>query len=66
MMTWCIANARALWGQFRLGVQQPALYWHFRNKRALLDALASLSIARDARRALRTADKQRIKIDNCD
>ena len=52
MMTWCIANARALWGQFRLGVQQPALYWHFRNKRALLDALASLSIARDARRAL--------------
>lgn len=23
-----------------LGVQQPALYWHFRNKRALLDALA--------------------------
>ncbi|WP_410470571.1 TetR/AcrR family transcriptional regulator C-terminal domain-containing protein [Chlamydia suis] len=24
----------------RLGVQQPALYWHFRNKRALLDALA--------------------------
>ena len=21
----------------RLGVQQPALYWHFRNKRALLD-----------------------------
>ena len=24
----------------RLGVQQPALYWHFKNKRALLDALA--------------------------
>lgn len=23
-----------------LGVQQPALYWHFKNKRALLDALA--------------------------
>lgn len=23
----------------RLGVQQPALYWHFRNKRALLDAM---------------------------
>jgi TetR/AcrR family tetracycline transcriptional repressor len=23
----------------KLGVQQPALYWHFRNKRALLDAL---------------------------
>jgi TetR/AcrR family tetracycline transcriptional repressor len=25
----------------RLGVQQPALYWHFRNKRALLDAMNS-------------------------
>lgn len=61
-MTWCIANARALWGQFRLGVQQPALYWHFRNKRALLDALASLSIARDARRALRTADNRGLKL----
>lgn len=24
----------------RLGVQQPALYWHFKNKRALLDGLA--------------------------
>lgn len=24
----------------RLGVQQPALYWHFKNKQALLDALA--------------------------
>ncbi len=24
----------------RLKVQQPALYWHFQNKRALLDALA--------------------------
>ncbi len=24
----------------RLKVQQPALYWHFRNKRALLDALS--------------------------
>src|ERR1700749_4051901 len=23
----------------RLGVQQPALYWHFKNKSALLDAL---------------------------
>ena len=23
----------------RLGVKQPALYWHFRNKRALLDAI---------------------------
>ena len=24
----------------RLGVQQPALYWHFKNKRELLDALS--------------------------
>ncbi|WP_253822636.1 TetR family transcriptional regulator, partial [Salmonella enterica] len=29
----------------RLGVQQPALYWHFRNKRALLDALAEATLA---------------------
>jgi len=25
----------------RLGVQSPALYWHFKNKRALLDAMAA-------------------------
>lgn len=29
----------------RLGVQQPALYWHFRSKRALLDALAHAMLA---------------------
>lgn len=29
----------------RLGVQQPALYWHFRNKRVLLDALAEAMLA---------------------
>lgn len=29
----------------RLEVQQPALYWHFRNKRALLDALAEAMLA---------------------
>ncbi|OHV75622.1 tetracycline resistance transcriptional repressor TetR [Rhizobium sp. LCM 4573] len=29
----------------RLRVQQPALYWHFRNKRALLDALAGTMLA---------------------
>jgi TetR/AcrR family tetracycline transcriptional repressor len=29
----------------RLGVQQPALYWHFKNKRALLDALAEAMLA---------------------
>jgi len=31
----------------RLGVQQPALYWHFKNKRALLDALAEAMIEGD-------------------
>ncbi|QDZ10347.1 TetR/AcrR family transcriptional regulator C-terminal domain-containing protein [Devosia ginsengisoli] len=30
----------------RLGVQQPALYWHFRNKSALLDAVNSEMLAR--------------------
>ena len=30
----------------RLGVQQPALYWHFRNKSALLDAVNTAMIAR--------------------
>lgn len=29
----------------RLDVQQPALYWHFRSKRALLDALAEAMLA---------------------
>jgi len=29
----------------RLKVQQPALYWHFQNKRALLDALAEAMLA---------------------
>ena len=28
----------------RLGVEQPALYWHFRNKAALLDAMASTAM----------------------
>ncbi|AZE73893.1 Tetracycline resistance regulatory protein TetR [Pseudomonas synxantha] len=31
----------------RLGVQQPALYWHFKNKRALLDALADAMLAQE-------------------
>ena len=30
----------------RLGVQQPALYWHFANKSALLDAVNSAMLAR--------------------
>lgn len=29
----------------RLGVQQPALYWHFKNKRALLDSLAEAMLS---------------------
>lgn len=35
----------------RLGVRQPALYWHFKNKRALLDAMNGEILARahDAR-----------------
>jgi TetR/AcrR family tetracycline transcriptional repressor len=35
----------------RLGVQQPALYWHFKNKRDLLDAMNGeiLARAQDAR-----------------
>ena len=36
----------------RLKVQQPALYWHFQNKRALLDALAeAMRIAASQREA---------------
>ena len=62
MMTWCIANASLCSGW---GSAASALL-AFQNKQALLDALALTGIARDARRALRTADKQRIKIDNCD
>lgn len=31
----------------RLGVQQPALYWHFKNKRALLDALSEAMLVED-------------------
>jgi TetR/AcrR family tetracycline transcriptional repressor len=30
----------------RLGVQQPALYWHFKNKRALLDAMNTAVLRR--------------------
>lgn len=31
----------------RLGVQQPALYWHFKNKRALLDAMNTAVLRRN-------------------
>lgn len=36
----------------RLNVQQPALYWHFQNKRALLDALAEAMLAESHKRSL--------------
>lgn len=36
----------------RLGVQQPALYWHFKNKRALLDAMNSEILRRTHERKL--------------
>ena len=34
----------------RLGVEQPALYWHFRSKAALLDAMASAAMRPHAAR----------------
>ena len=37
----------------RLGVQQPALYWHFKSKQALLDALAE-TMLRDHMQAMPT------------
>jgi TetR/AcrR family tetracycline transcriptional repressor len=36
----------------RLGVQQPALYWHFKNKRALLDAMSGQILRRAHERRL--------------
>ena len=36
----------------RLGVQQPALYWHFKNKRALLDAMNGEILRRTHERKL--------------
>jgi TetR/AcrR family tetracycline transcriptional repressor len=36
----------------RLGVQQPALYWHFKNKRALLDAMSGAILRRAHERRL--------------
>ena len=40
----------------RLGGQQPALYWHFRNKRALLDALAEAMLAENHTHSVPRAD----------
>lgn len=37
----------------RLGVRGPALYWHFRNKQALLDAMAEAMLAAHADRLRR-------------
>jgi TetR/AcrR family transcriptional regulator, tetracycline repressor protein len=34
----------------RLGVQSPTLYWHFKNKRALLDAMAKAMLDQHGRR----------------
>ena len=39
----CVLSARRL--TERLDVQAPALYWHFRDKRALLDAMADALVA---------------------
>lgn len=36
----------------RLKVQQPALYWHFRNKRALLDALSEAMLEKNHTRTV--------------
>lgn len=36
----------------RLGVEQPALYWHFRSKAALLDAMAEAAMRPHAERPL--------------
>lgn len=36
----------------RLGVQQPALYWHFKDKRALLDALAEAMMSEGHTRSI--------------
>lgn len=39
----------------RLGVEQPSLYWHFRNKASLLDAMAEAAIASHAAAPLPTS-----------
>lgn len=36
----------------RLDVEQPALYWHFRNKAALLSAMAEMAMTKHAARPL--------------
>ncbi len=38
------------------GFEQPALYWHFRNKRALLDALAEAMLAENHTHSVPRAD----------
>jgi TetR/AcrR family tetracycline transcriptional repressor len=41
----------------RLGVEQPSLYWHFRNKKELLGAMAEAAMAPHATAALPTPDE---------
>jgi TetR/AcrR family tetracycline transcriptional repressor len=43
----------------RLGVKQPALYWHFQNRRDLLAAMNSEILARGRRRAPRAGEDWR-------
>lgn len=50
----------------RLNVRQPALYWHFRNKRALLDAMNDEILARGHRHefAFDSADWKRFLLED--
>ncbi|WDZ75234.1 tetracycline resistance transcriptional repressor TetR [Ensifer adhaerens] len=41
----------------RLGVQQPALYWHFKNKQALIAALAEAMMAENHDRSVPQPDE---------
>ncbi|MBK5567614.1 tetracycline resistance transcriptional repressor TetR [Ensifer sp. SSB1] len=41
----------------RLGVQQPALYWHFKNKQALIAALAEAMMAENHDRSVPEPDE---------
>jgi TetR/AcrR family transcriptional regulator, tetracycline repressor protein len=41
----------------RLGVQQPALYWHFRNKQALIDAINAAMLERGHTRRMPLPDE---------
>ena len=45
----------------RLGVEQPSLYWHFPNKRELLEAMAAAAMAPHARVPLPGSDDDRLE-----